>query len=139
MLLQLRVTTPSERTADVRALLERLGTAHLAVLPGVAVMPPGDLVLADVAREGADQLIAGLRSLGVDEDGGIVMVGVDAVSRSACRAEEQAPGEGADAVVREQVVRRADAGSSLSVPTWPSSRSPPSWPPSRSSTTRRSW
>ena len=116
MLLQLRVTVPRDRSADVVALFDECpGTAHLALLPGASLEPAGDLVLADVARESADELVAGLRDLGVDRDGGIVMVGVDAVSSSARRAEERAPGEGSDAVVWEQVVRTTDADSSLSV------------------------
>ena len=56
-----------------------------------------------------------LRALHVDRDGGISMETVDAaVSRTAEEAERAAPGEGADAVVWEQVVRTTDAESSLS-------------------------
>ena len=117
MLLHLRITCPPDRTADVRALLEGdPGTAHLAVLPGCAITPPGDVYLADVARESADDLIAALRRLGVDAHGGIAIETVDfAVSRSAELAERRAPGDGADAVVWEQIVRTTDAESSLSV------------------------
>lgn len=117
MLLTLRVTVPPDRTGAVRALFEDCpGTAHLAVLPGASVRPPGDLVVADVARESADELVAGLRALGVDDDGAISMEAVDAaVSRRAEEAERAAPGEGSDAVVWEQVVRTVAADSSLSV------------------------
>ena len=117
MLLQLRVTVPPDRTDAVRELFEKdPGTAHLAVLPGASLAPEGDVVVADVAREAADDLVAALRELGVDRDGGICMITVDAaVSRAAEEAEERAPGEGSDAVVWEQVVRTVDAESSLSV------------------------
>ncbi|MGZ4541326.1 MAG: DUF389 domain-containing protein [Blastococcus sp.] len=117
MLLQLRVTVPSDRTDRVRELFESdPGTAHLSVLPGVSVAPRGDLVLADVARESADALIAALRELRVDVDGGIAITSVDtAVSRAARAAEEQAPGDASDAVVWEQVIRSTDADSALSV------------------------
>ena len=117
MLLQLRVTVPPDRTAQVRSLFELdPGTAHLAVLPGASVAPAGDLVIADVARESADNLVAELRELGIHEDGGIAMTSVDtAVSRAARTAEDSAPGDGADAVVWEQVVRTTDAESALSV------------------------
>lgn len=117
MLLTLRVVVPADRTAAVRRLFEDdAGTAHLAVLPGACLRPAGDLVLADVARESADALIAGLRRLGIDRDGGISMETVDAaVSRRAEEAERAAPGEGSDAVVWEQVVRTVAADSSLSV------------------------
>lgn len=117
MLLQLRVTVPADRTDRVRALFEDdPGTAHLAVLPGASVSPGGDLVLADVARESADALVSALRELDVHRDGAIAITSVDAaVSSAARRAEERAPGDAADAVVWEQVVRTTDADSSLSV------------------------
>ncbi len=52
----------------------------------------------------------------VDRDAGITVEAVDAaVSASAEHAEEAAPGDGSDAVVREQVVRTTAADSSLSV------------------------
>ena len=117
MLLQLRVTVPADRTDQVRALFEGdPGTAHLAVLPGASVSPAGDLVLADVARESADGLVAALRELRVHEDGGIAITSVDtAVSSAARAAEDRAPGDGSDAVVWEQVIRSTDADSALSV------------------------
>ena len=117
MLLQLRVTVPPDRTDRVRELFEDdPGTAHLAVLPGASVSPAGDLVLADVARESADGLVQALRELDVHRDGAITITGVDAaVSSAARRAEERAPGDAADAVVWEQVVRTTDADSALSV------------------------
>ena len=116
MLLHLRVTVPPDRTGEVVDLFARSpGTAHLAVLPGASVAPPGDLVMADVARESADALVDELRGLGVARDGGITMEAVDAaVSSAAERADERAPGDGADAVVWEQVVRTTDAESTLS-------------------------
>jgi uncharacterized hydrophobic protein (TIGR00271 family) len=80
------------------------------------VRPPGDVVVADVARESADGLVAGLRALGVDDDGALTMETVDAaVSRRAEEAERAAPGEGSDAVVWEQVIRSVAGDSSLSV------------------------
>jgi len=117
MLLQLRVTVPPDRTQAVRELFDACpGIAHLAILPGASIAPAGDLVLADVARESADSVIAGLRQLHVDRDGGIAMEAVDAaVSRSAERAEKAAPGDASDAVVWEQVVRTTAADSALSI------------------------
>jgi uncharacterized hydrophobic protein (TIGR00271 family) len=117
VLLQLRVTVAPTRTEQVRELFEDdPGTAHLAVLPGASVSPPGDLVLADVARESADGLVRALRELGVNRDGAIVMTSIDAaVSSAARKAEEEAPGDAADAVVWEQVIRTTDADSALSI------------------------
>jgi uncharacterized hydrophobic protein (TIGR00271 family) len=117
VLLQLRVTVAPDRTEQVRELFEKdPGTAHLAVLPGASVSPAGDLVLADVARESADGLVRALREMRVHEDGAVAITTIDAaVSRAAREAEERAPGDAADAVVWEQVVRTTDADSALSV------------------------
>src|SRR3712207_6443578 len=72
-----RVAVPPDRTAEVLDLFSgSAGTAHLAVLPDASRSPRGDLVMADVARESADDLIAELRRLGVARDGGIAMEGV---------------------------------------------------------------
>jgi uncharacterized hydrophobic protein (TIGR00271 family) len=117
VLLHLRVTVPAERSADVLQLLDGdPGVAHLALVRGGSVRPPGDLFLVDVARESADQLIDALRGLDVDRDGGIAMETVDAaVSRPAEDAERRAPGDGSDAVVWEQVVRSTATDAALSV------------------------
>ena len=117
MLLHLRVTVPADRSAVVRELFtDSPGVAHLAVVPGGSLQPAGDLFLVDVARESADALVAELRRLHVDTDGGIAMEAVDAaVSRPAEEAERRAPGDGSDAVVWEQVVRTTAADATLSV------------------------
>jgi uncharacterized hydrophobic protein (TIGR00271 family) len=117
MLLHLRISVPPDRTEQVVALFQDCaGTAHLAVLPGASITPPGDLLVADVARESADGLIEDLQALHVDRDGGIAMESVDAaVSDAAQGAERAAPGDGSDAVVWEQVVRTTAADSTLSV------------------------
>ena len=117
MLLQIRVTVPDDRTAHVCELFENdPGTAHLAVLPGASLSPRGDVVLADVARESADDLVRALRELHVDRDGAICLDSVDAaISRGAEAAERAAPGAGSDAVVWEQMVRTTDSESSLSI------------------------
>jgi uncharacterized hydrophobic protein (TIGR00271 family) len=117
VLLHLRITVPPDRSSAVRDLLDAdPGVAHLAVVPGGSVRPPGDLLLVDVARESADQLINRLRELRVDRDGGISLEAVDAaVSRTAEEAERRAPGDGSDAVVWEQVVRSTATDAALSV------------------------
>ncbi|MDI3419693.1 DUF389 domain-containing protein [Streptomyces luteolus] len=116
-MLHLRVITPTDRTDDaVRLIEETVGTAHLAVVPGAARDPRGDLVLCDVAREAADQLLAGLRSLGLDKDGAISLENLDlCLSERAERAEADAPGEGADAVVWEQLTDATHEESTLSL------------------------
>lgn len=115
-MLHLRVTTPAETTDRIVELLDECpGVASIAVLRGASVRPEGDLVLAELARESAEGMIQALRGLGVDQTGTIALESVEtSVSAAAERAEDEAPGEGADAVIWEQVVRRADEDSVLS-------------------------
>ncbi|MFI8001962.1 DUF389 domain-containing protein [Streptomyces sp. NPDC086010] len=104
-MLHLRLIVPAERTDEVLELLERtVGTAHLAVLTGAARNPAGDVVLCDVAREAGDELIGELRALGIDDAGSITVENIDlTLSKQADEAERAAPGEGADAVLWEEL------------------------------------
>lgn len=116
-MLHLRLIVPTGRTDEVTDLLERtVGTAHLVVLPGVARDPVGDVVLCDVAREAGDELIGALRELGVDTYGSITVENMDlTLSARAERAEEDAPGEGADAVLWEELSEATHEESTFSV------------------------
>ncbi|QTE00342.1 DUF389 domain-containing protein [Streptomyces cyanogenus] len=115
-MLHLRLITPAERTDEVVRLIEKtVGTTHLVVLPGAARNPAGDLVLCDVAREAGDELIAGLRRIGLDDTGSIAVETIDlSLSRRADRAEAEAPGEGADAVLWEGLTDATHEESTLS-------------------------
>ncbi|MER5179606.1 DUF389 domain-containing protein [Streptomyces sp. NPDC002896] len=115
-MLHLRLITPSDRTDEVVRLIERTtGTTHLAVLPGAARNPPGDLVLCDVAREAGDELLSGLQALGIEELGSIAVENIDlSLSKRADKAEEEAPGEAADAVLWEHLTDATHEESTLS-------------------------
>ncbi|GHE08669.1 DUF389 domain-containing protein [Klenkia taihuensis] len=117
MLLHLRITVPADRADEVHALLDdHVGVTHLVHLRGAVRRPDGDLVMCDVARESVDHLVDELQRHGVDEDGGIAIESVDtSLSAASERAEQDAPGDGADAVVWDQVVATADEESRL---TW---------------------
>ncbi|MGA5285564.1 DUF389 domain-containing protein [Streptomyces griseoincarnatus] len=116
-MLHLRLITPAEQTEDaVRLIKGTVGTTHLCVLSGAARDPVGDVVLCDVAREAADDLLSGLQRLGLDTTGSIAVENVDlSLSERADRAEEEAPGEGADAVLWEHLTEATHEESTLSV------------------------
>ncbi|MET8942287.1 DUF389 domain-containing protein [Streptomyces sp. NPDC004542] len=116
-MLHLRLITPADRTDEVVRLIEKtVGTTHLAVLPGVARDPAGDIVMCDVAREAGDALLTELQRLDIDSTGSIAVENVDlSLSRRADKAEEEAPGEGADAVLWEHLVEATHEESTLSV------------------------
>ncbi|MGW4230873.1 DUF389 domain-containing protein [Streptomyces sp. NPDC004980] len=116
-MLHLRLIVPADRTEEVVELLEHtVGTAHLAVLAGVARSPAGDVVLCDVAREAGDELIGALRKLGIDRAGSITVENMDlTLSAHADEAEREAPGEGADAVLWEELSEVTHEESTFSV------------------------
>ncbi|MEU9791778.1 DUF389 domain-containing protein [Streptomyces sparsogenes] len=116
-MLHLRLIVPADRTDEVVRTVEKtVGTTHLVVLPGVARVPAGDVVLVDVAREAADTLLGELCSLGLDAEGSIAVENIDlSLSRRAEEAEEEAPGEGADAVLWEHLAEATHEESTLSV------------------------
>ncbi|MFG2128216.1 DUF389 domain-containing protein [Streptomyces sp. NPDC048751] len=116
-MLHLRLITPSDKTDDVVRLIERtVGTTHLVVLPGAARNPAGDVVLCDVAREAGDELLSALQELGLDKSGSIAVENIDlSLSKRADKAEAEAPGEGADAVLWEHLTDATHEESTLSV------------------------
>jgi uncharacterized hydrophobic protein (TIGR00271 family) len=116
-MLHLRLITPADRTDDVVRLIETtVGTAHLIVMTGAARNPAGDVVMCDVAREAGDELIGALRQLGLDRTGSIAVDDIGlSLSDRADRAEEDAPGEGADAVLWEHLADATHEESTLSV------------------------
>ncbi|MFI1468296.1 DUF389 domain-containing protein [Streptomyces wuyuanensis] len=116
-MLHLRLIVPPDRTERVVDAIEKtVGTTHLVVLAGAARHPSGDLVMCDVAREACDELIGHLRELGLDRDGAISVETIDlSLSKRADEAEEEAPGEPADAVLWEQLTDATHEESTLSV------------------------
>ncbi|MFE1911581.1 DUF389 domain-containing protein [Streptomyces anandii] len=116
-MLHLRLITPADRTDDVVRLIEKtVGTTHLVVLRGAARNPVGDVVMCDVAREAGDELLSALQELGVDRTGSIAVENIDlSLSKRAEKAEEEAPGEAADAVLWEHLTDATHEESTLSV------------------------
>lgn len=108
-MLHLRVTVPTALTEPVLDLFtDNPAVSALAVLRGASVAPAGDVVLADVAREGVDPLVEALDGLGVPELGTLHVDPVTTwVSRQGLEAEKTTPGASADAVVWAEVTQRA--------------------------------
>lgn len=93
----------------------RPGVAHLIAVPTRATVPPGEMLLCDVAREAANDVIEWLQELDVHRGGAIVVTAVDSViSDAAAAAEAEAPGQAGDALVWEQLEARAREDSVLS-------------------------
>ena len=114
-MLQLRVSTTHELSPEVVSLLEAdPAVSSLAVLSGASIRPKGDVIVADVAREGANEIVDRLRALGVPEEGTIHVEPVRTwLSRGGLAAERRTPGASADSVVWADVTQRAYEESEL--------------------------
>ena len=116
-MLHLRLVVPAEK---VGAVLDCLSSSpavtNVVHLPGVALEPAGDLVLGDVAREAASEVLETLKGHDLVRLGSISADEVSLSLSDAARAAEQAaPGLGTDAVVWEEVEARTTEESTLSV------------------------
>ena len=114
-MLQLRVHVPEPLADAVLAdLRDDPAVSAVGVVRGGSILPAGDLVTADVAREGANEVIDRLRRLGVPHDG---VIHIDPaptwISRPGYDAERRTPGSSADAVVWVDVVQRSYDDSEL--------------------------
>ena len=116
-MLHLRVIAPKELRKQVIDLLtENPGVAHLVFHRDAALDPRGDEITADIARESANEIVDGLKELGVKERGAITLDVVDTVlSTRAYQAEDEAAGDPADAVVWDELAARTREESTLNV------------------------
>lgn len=108
-MLHLRLVVPSRHTQGVTDLLcQDARVTNVLVLANAGRKPEGDAVLCDVAREAASDVLARLRDIGLDEDGGITIHAIEAApGRGARDAERAAPGSPDDGVVWDVVEQRA--------------------------------
>jgi uncharacterized hydrophobic protein (TIGR00271 family) len=115
--LHLRLITPEDLRDDVIALLDHEpGVTHVVVHRDAALEPRGDEITADIARESGNDVVEGLKKLGVRERGAITLDVVDTVlSTAAFRAEDQAEGDPADAVIWDELAARSREESTLNV------------------------
>lgn len=116
-MLHLRVIAPGELLDRVLELLTaNPGVTHLVVHRDAALDPPGDEITAEVARESANDVIDRLKAIGVKDRGAITLDVVDTVlSARAYRAEDEAKGDPADAVVWDELAARTREESTLNV------------------------
>ncbi|MEZ5408441.1 MAG: DUF389 domain-containing protein [Acidimicrobiales bacterium] len=102
--------------AVFRRLADTAGVAHVVRLPAIEVSPPGEVILCDVAREAANDLVEWLQDQGVHRVGAISIESLDTVvSDAAQQAADAAPGDGGDSLIWEEIEARARADASLTV------------------------
>ena len=112
-MLHLRVVCPASYEDDVLGLLtDRVGV--VAVASGQD-SSHGLVVHADLARESADGVLADLHRAGIGECGLIALDPIDAAFGALVdKAEKDAPGEGVDAVIWDELTERIGEDSTLS-------------------------
>jgi uncharacterized hydrophobic protein (TIGR00271 family) len=117
VIVQLRICVPGELSGVVlESCAGEVGVAEVAVAKGASVMPAGDVVEVLLARESVEGLVEKLHALDIQKRGSIAITMPDLVlSDRADRAEAEAPGEGADAVIWDEVSRQSGEDSRL---TW---------------------
>jgi uncharacterized hydrophobic protein (TIGR00271 family) len=115
-MVHLRIVAPRDTAHAALALLEASDSViNVIHLHDVARKPEGDAILCDVAREDASVVIGDLKRLGIHHDGTIAVEFVDtAISDAADRAERQAAGAPADAVIWEEVGERTSEEAAIS-------------------------
>lgn len=116
-MLHLQLRVPAELTDRVvAALVDDDTVTNVAVFENGYSKPPGTLVLADVAREGANPVLATLHELDLHRQGSIMLSEPSTILSDATTAAEQAaPGEADDGVVWDVVENQVRAESRL---TW---------------------
>jgi len=111
MLEHLRLTVPPDLVQDVLDLVSShdcvTNVVHHA---GVCLVPEGDLVECDVARESASEVLDDLHRLGLSRRGGVLVMTPDSTPFvEAERIAALAPGDPEDAVIWPEVVERSEA------------------------------
>ncbi|MEO6143812.1 MAG: DUF389 domain-containing protein [Dermatophilaceae bacterium] len=114
-MLNLRISSPREQTDAVLDILRAdPSVSSLAVVRDASLRPAGDLVIADIAREAANDVVDRLRELGVHHAGSLHIEPVDTwLSKDGYEAERRTPGSSADGVVWAEVTQRAYEDSEL--------------------------
>ena len=108
-MLRLRISAPAGLTGEVmKVLSDDPAVSSLALISEASVRPLGDIVLADVAREAANDIVDRLRVLGVHHEGSVHIEPVPTwLSRQGFDAERRTPGSSADTVFWAEVTQRS--------------------------------
>ncbi|MET3901521.1 hypothetical protein ABIE35_000065 [Paenarthrobacter sp. 4246] len=92
MIVQLRLCVPTELSeAVVKCCTDNTGAAEVAVHKNASVVPPGDVIAVQIARESAEELIERLHELKVPDLGSISISSPDLVCPNGLTTLRQPP------------------------------------------------
>lgn len=116
-MIQLRIICPTDLTRTVVARLhDEPGATNVAVHPGAALEPAGDVIVVDVARERGNVVVDDLIAMRIEERGSLSLVSLEvSSSRAADAAELASIGHGADALIWEHLEEVAENDSRSTV------------------------
>lgn len=105
----MRIIAPGEHSDRIVELLcEDSAVSNVTLYRGASVKPDGDVIEADIAREGANEVVDVLREMGIHRFGSIHLATVRTwISESGLEADRVTPGASADAVVWAEVTQQA--------------------------------
>ena len=111
-LLHVRVVLPDEHRLPALVFVrDHVAVTNIVHLEGAAVEPRGDVLLFDVAREAANEVVRVLREMGVAERGSISIDHVRlSLGTGVTRAEQQAEGDPDRVVVWAEIDADVEAG-----------------------------
>jgi uncharacterized hydrophobic protein (TIGR00271 family) len=114
--IHLSLRVPDPKLDEVVALLrDDESVTNLAVVRDAFIKPDGTLVLCDVAREAANNVVSRLHDLDIHHEGAIMLTEPETVlSDEATRVEETAPGRPDDSIVWDAVENRVRRESAMS-------------------------
>lgn len=104
----LRIICPADRTDRLLVTLhEEVGAVHVVVARAAAQDPAGDVIEADIARESVDDVLDAINAGELARVGAVMLTDSGTTfSDRADHAEHAAPGDGADAVVWDELIVR---------------------------------
>lgn len=117
MALQIRIVTPSDLTGSVVSIARgHPGVSEISVLSGASMVPAGDVIVLQAVRESVEMLLQKLHTLNIAKVGSVSVTAPELViSERLDAAEEEVAGDGADAIIWDEVEQDTSDDSKL---TW---------------------
>lgn len=117
MALQIRIVVPSSLTEPVLSIARsHSGVSEISLMSGASVVPEGDVIVLQAVRESVEELLQKLHALNIAHVGSVSITAPELiVSERLDKADEQVAGDGADAIIWDEVEKDTSDDSKL---TW---------------------